>query len=202
LSTIRLTLPDGSVREVPSGTTGLELARQIGPGLAKAALAIRVGDQIRDLNRPISDDATVSILTDRDPDALELLRHSAAHALATAVREVFPQAGIGFGPPIEDGFYYDFDVPRPFTPEDLEKIEGVMREEASLLDGAAVAIVPSDEPALVSESVRRADSAAMVAPSAAALAAAVAAAGAARSLSPIFITVIGIPRAPAIKPPT
>ena len=131
MSAIRLTLPDASVREVPSGTTGLELARQIGPGLAKAALAIRVNGQVRDLNRPIEEDATVAILTDRDPDALELLRHSAAHALATAVREVFPQAGIGFGPPIEDGFYYDFDVPRPFTPEDLEKIEGVMREVAA-----------------------------------------------------------------------
>ena len=130
MSVIRLTLPDRSVREVPSGTTGLELARQIGPGLAKAALAIRVNGQVRDLSRPIEEDATVAILTDRDPDALELLRHSAAHALATAVREVFPQAGIGFGPAIEDGFYYDFDVPRPFTPEDLERIEGVMREVA------------------------------------------------------------------------
>ncbi|HEV8197033.1 MAG TPA: threonine--tRNA ligase [Gemmatimonadales bacterium] len=126
--TVRLTLPDGSVRELARGTTGLELARQIGPGLAKAALAIRVNGQIRDLNRPIEEDATVAILTDRDPDALELLRHSAAHVLATAVREVFPSAGIGFGPPIEDGFYYDFDVPRPFTPEDLERIEAVMRE--------------------------------------------------------------------------
>jgi threonyl-tRNA synthetase len=123
-----MTLPDGSVRELARGTTGLELARQIGPGLAKAALAIRVNGQIRDLNRPIEEDATVAILTDRDPDALELLRHSAAHVLATAVREVFPSAGIGFGPPIEDGFYYDFDVPRPFTPEDLERIESVMRE--------------------------------------------------------------------------
>ncbi len=128
MSDLRLTLPDGRVREVPAGTTGMELARQIGPGLAKAALAIRVNGQIRDLNRPIEADATVSILTDRDPDALELLRHSAAHVLATAVREVFPQAGIGFGPPIEDGFYYDFDVPRPFTPEDLEQIEAVMRQ--------------------------------------------------------------------------
>lgn len=131
MSTIRLTLPDGTVREVPSGTTGQELAALIGPGLARAALAIRVNDQIRDLARPIEEDATVSILTDRDPAALDLLRHSAAHVMATAVREIFPQAGIGFGPSIEDGFYYDFDVPRPFTPEDLEKIEGVMREVAA-----------------------------------------------------------------------
>jgi threonyl-tRNA synthetase len=131
MSAIRVTLPDGSVREVPAETTGLELARQIGPGLARAALAIRVNGQIRDLSRPLGEDATVAILTERDPEALELLRHSAAHALATAVREIFPGAGIGFGPPIEDGFYYDFEVPRPFTPEDLEKIEGVMREVAA-----------------------------------------------------------------------
>ena len=131
MSDVRITLPDGSIREVPAETTGLELARQIGPGLARAALAIRVNGQIRDLSRPLGEDATVAILTDRDPDAVEILRHSAAHVLATAVREVFPGAGIGFGPPIEDGFYYDFEVPRPFTPEDLEKIEGVMREVAA-----------------------------------------------------------------------
>ena len=130
MSLIRLTLPDGSVREVPSGTTGRELAESIGPGLAKAALAIRIDGQIRDLSRPIDADAKVSILTDRDPDALEVLRHSSAHILATAVREIFPGAGIGFGPPIEDGFYYDFDVPRPFTPEDLEQIEKQMGEVA------------------------------------------------------------------------
>jgi threonyl-tRNA synthetase len=130
VSLIRVTLPDGTVRELPAETTGLELARQIGPGLARAALAIRVNGQLRDLGRPIGEDATVAIVTDRDADALELLRHSAAHVLATAVREVFPGAGIGFGPAIEDGFYYDFEVPRPFTPEDLEKIESVMREVA------------------------------------------------------------------------
>jgi threonyl-tRNA synthetase len=124
---LRITLPDGSVREVPAGTSGLELARAIGPGLARAALAIRVNGQVRDLARPLEQDATVAILTERDPEALEVLRHSAAHVLATAVREIFPQAGIGFGPPIEDGFYYDFEVPRPFTPEDLEQIEAVMR---------------------------------------------------------------------------
>jgi len=130
VSPVRLTLPDGSVREVPSGTTGRELAESIGPGLAKAALAIRVDGQIRDLSRPIEADAKVAILTEKDPDALEVLRHSSAHILATAVRELFPGAGIGFGPPIEDGFYYDFDVPRPFTPEDLERIERQMGEVA------------------------------------------------------------------------
>lgn len=130
MSTIQLTLPDGSVRELPWGSTGLDLARAIGPGLAKAALAIRIDGQIRDLNRPIEQNARVSILTDRDPDALDMLRHSAAHVLATAVRKIFPTAGIGFGPSIEDGFYYDFEVPRPFTPDDLETIEAAMREVA------------------------------------------------------------------------
>ncbi|MFZ5624747.1 MAG: threonine--tRNA ligase, partial [Gemmatimonadota bacterium] len=128
VTSIRLTLPDGSVREVPRGMTGAELAASIGPGLAKAAIAIKVNGQIRDLSRPIEEDATVAILTERDPEALEVLRHSAAHVLATAVREIFPDAGIGFGPPIEDGFYYDFDVPRPFTPEDLAQIEARMAE--------------------------------------------------------------------------
>ena len=123
MSPIRLTLPDQSVREVPSGITGRQLAESIGPGLAKAALAVRVNGKIWDLSRPIEEDSTVAILTDKEPDALEVLRHSSAHILATAVREIFPGAGIGFGPPIEDGFYYDFEVPRPFTPEDLEQIE-------------------------------------------------------------------------------
>ncbi|HEV8599961.1 MAG TPA: threonine--tRNA ligase [Gemmatimonadales bacterium] len=130
MSTLHLTLPDGSIKEVPRGTSGLELARQIGPGLARAALAIRVNGQVRDLARPLEEDAAVSILTERDEAALEVLRHSAAHVLATAVRELFPRAGIGFGPPIEDGFYYDFEVPRPFTPEDLEQIEAGMRKVA------------------------------------------------------------------------
>ncbi|MEO8138844.1 MAG: threonine--tRNA ligase [Gemmatimonadota bacterium] len=128
MSTVRLTLPDGSVREVESGTTAREVAQSIGAGLARAALAARVNGQIRDLNRPITEDATFAVLTDKDPDALEVLRHSAAHILATAVRELFPTAGIGFGPPIEDGFYYDFEVGRPFTPEDLELIEKRMAE--------------------------------------------------------------------------
>jgi len=114
------------VREVPAGTTGRQLAESIGPGLAKAALAVRVDGQVWDLSRPIECDATVAILTDKNPEALEVLRHSSAHILATAVRELFPGAGIGFGPPIEDGFYYDFDVLRPFTPEDLERIEQQM----------------------------------------------------------------------------
>ncbi len=125
---VRLTLPDGSVREVPRGTSARAVAEGIGAGLARAAVAAKVDGRVWDLDRPIDRDASLAILTDRDPEALEVLRHSAAHVLATAVRDLFPGAGIGFGPPIEDGFYYDFEVPRPFTPEDLERIEAKMGE--------------------------------------------------------------------------
>jgi threonyl-tRNA synthetase len=127
---IKVTLPDGSVREVAAGTTPRQVAESIGPGLARAALAARVDGSVRDLDRPLDADAQLALLTDRDPEALEVLRHSSAHILATAVRELFPGAGIGFGPPIEDGFYYDFQVDRPFTPEDLERIEQKMAEVA------------------------------------------------------------------------
>jgi threonyl-tRNA synthetase len=130
VGTIRVTLPDGSIRELNRGSTARQVAESIGPGLARAAVAAWVNDAVWDLDRPIEDDARVAILTDRDADALEVLRHSSAHILATAVRELFPGAGIGFGPPIEDGFYYDFDVPRPFTPEDLEAIERQMADVA------------------------------------------------------------------------
>jgi threonyl-tRNA synthetase len=125
---IRVTLPDGSERRVPAGSTGADLAKAIGPGLAKAALAVRVNGNVWDLARPLPDGAKVTILTDKDPQALEVLRHSSAHVLATAVRQLFPHAKIGFGPAIEDGFYYDFEVERPFGPEDLEAIEKKMTE--------------------------------------------------------------------------
>ncbi len=127
---VRVTLPDGSQREVPAGTAPRQVAEGIGPGLARAALVARVNGAIWDLDRPLEADASLAILTDRDADALEVLRHSSAHILATAVRELFPGAGIGFGPPIEDGFYYDFQVDRPFTPEDLARIEAKMAEVA------------------------------------------------------------------------
>jgi threonyl-tRNA synthetase len=127
---IKVTLPDGSVREVAAGTTPRQVAESIGAGLARAALAARVDGSVRDLDRPLEADAQLALLTDRDPESLEVLRHSSAHILATAVRELFPGAGIGFGPPIEDGFYYDFQVDRPFTPEDLERIEQKMAEVA------------------------------------------------------------------------
>ena len=126
--TVRITLPDGSVKEMPNGATASAVAEDISAGLARVALAAKVNGDLWDLDRPIVDDATVEILTDKSPEALEALRHSTAHVLATAVRELFPEAKIGFGPSIEDGFYYDFEVPTPFTPDDLEKIEKKMRE--------------------------------------------------------------------------
>ena len=128
MKTVRVTLPDGSQREMPAGSTARQVAESIGPGLARAALAAKVDGQVWDLDRPLQSDASLAILTERDPETLELLRHSSAHILATAVRELFPRAGIGFGPPIEDGFYYDFEVDRPFTPEDLERLEARMAE--------------------------------------------------------------------------
>ena len=144
-SSVRITLPDGSVRVVPAGTAARGIAEQIGPRLAKDAVAAKVNGDIWDLSRPVNQDATVEILTPRSPEALAVLRHSAAHTLATAVRQLFPEAGIGFGPAIAEGFYYDFDVPRPFTPEDLAQIEERMRE-----------VVKADHP-FVREEVSRED---------------------------------------------
>ena len=128
---ITLTLPDGKQLELPDGGTALDAAALIGPRLAQAALAARVDGQVVDLHRPLDRDARIEILTEKSPDSLEVLRHSAAHMLATAVRQVRPDAKIGFGPPIENGFYYDFEVATPFTPDELEKIEAAMRAVAT-----------------------------------------------------------------------
>ena len=125
---MQVRLPDGSSVETPLGSSAADIAAGIGPGLARAALAAVVDDEVVDLARPVSAGAEVRILTSRDADALPVLRHSAAHVLATAVRELHPTAGIGFGPAIDDGFYYDFEVDEPFTPEDLEAFEARMRD--------------------------------------------------------------------------
>src|SRR5882757_97841 len=103
-SEIRVTLPDGSEKRVPAGSTGADLAKAIGPGLAKAALAAQVNGDVWDLSRPLPDGAKVSIHKDKDPQALELLRHASANGVATAVRQLFPHAQVGFGPPIEGVF--------------------------------------------------------------------------------------------------
>ena len=127
---INVTLPDGTVLQVPPDSSIGDVAAAIGPGLAKAAVAGQIDGETVDLGARLSGDAAVRILTERDEDALAVLRHSAAHVLATAVRELRPGAGIGFGPAIDDGFYYDFDVPEPFTPADLETFEAKMADVA------------------------------------------------------------------------
>ncbi|HTG38103.1 threonine--tRNA ligase [Sphingomonas sp.] len=125
----RITLPDGSVREVAPGTTPGDVAAAIGPGLAKAAMAARVDGEVRDLSRPFEGDAQLALITARDEgDALELARHDYAHVMAEAVQKLFPGTQITFGPATEDGFYYDFaPAERPFTEDDLPAIEAEMR---------------------------------------------------------------------------
>jgi len=123
-----ITLPDGSVRRFDGPVTGTEIAQAIGPGLAKAALAMQVDGKIRDLATRLDHDASVRFITRKDPEALELIRHDAAHVLAEAVQELFPGTQVTIGPAIENGFYYDFARNEPFTPEDFPKIEAKMRE--------------------------------------------------------------------------
>src|ERR1700674_2517283 len=125
---IHIKLPDGSVKEVPAGTTALDIAKSISPRLADAALAAKTNGNLIDLTRPLEKDTDLRILTDRDPEALEVYRHSSAHLLAAAVLELFPETKLGHGPATETGFFYDFYRPTPFTPEDLEKIEKKMQE--------------------------------------------------------------------------
>jgi threonyl-tRNA synthetase len=126
----RISLPDGSVREFPAPPTVAEVAAAIGPGLAKAALAGRVDGTLVDTSYRIEHDAQLAIVTDRDPDGLEVIRHSTAHLLAYAVKELFPDAQVTIGPVIDNGFYYDFSYRRPFTPDDLAAIEARMTELA------------------------------------------------------------------------
>jgi threonyl-tRNA synthetase len=131
MSEISVTLPDGSSRRVPAGTTPADIAGQISPRLAQAALAAVVDDHLVDLSYPIRSDARVRIVTPTSPEALPLYRHSTAHLMAAAVTSLFPGAQCGIGPAIEDGFFYDFVVDRPFVPEDLAAIEGRMAELAA-----------------------------------------------------------------------
>ncbi len=129
--TIQITLPDGATREVPRGTTAAQIARQISPRLAKEALVARANGELVDLARPLEQDAKISILTAKDPDAVQVFRHSAAHLLAAAVLELYPNVKLGIGPPIENGFFYEFVREEPFTQDDLEKIEAKMHELAA-----------------------------------------------------------------------
>ncbi len=127
---VTLVLPDGATRTVPAGTLPSEVVRSIGERLLMAAVAVSVDGKIQDLMTPLRSGGAFRVLTEKDPEAIDVLRHSAAHVLATAVRRLRPDAKIGFGPAIDDGFYYDFEVAHPFTPEDLEKFEAEMRKVA------------------------------------------------------------------------
>jgi threonyl-tRNA synthetase len=125
---VTLTLPDGSRREFPGPVTGAELAAAIGPGLARAAVAVKIDGRPRDLSALIDHDAAVAIITREMPEGVEILRHDAAHVMAEAVKELYPETQVTFGPATETGFYYDFARATPFTPEDLARIEERMRD--------------------------------------------------------------------------
>ncbi|NCZ59704.1 MAG: TGS domain-containing protein, partial [Betaproteobacteria bacterium] len=128
---IQVCLPDGSKRQFSQPITVAEFAQSIGPGLAKAALAGKVDGELVDTSFLLDHDASVAIVTAKDPEGLELIRHSTAHLLAYAVKALYPEAQVTIGPVIEHGFYYDFSYDRPFTPEDLNAIEARMHELAA-----------------------------------------------------------------------
>ena len=142
---IHITLPDGSQREFPGAVTVAEVAASIGSGLAKAALAGKIGDKVVDTSYQITADSPLSIVTAKDPDGLEVIRHSTAHLLAYAVKELFPDAQVTIGPVIENGFFYDFAYKRPFTPEDLVAIEKRMGELAAKDEPVVRRVLPRDE---------------------------------------------------------
>src|SRR5260370_14976069 len=123
-----VTLPDGKRLEFAGPVSGADIAAAIGPGLAKAAIAVRIDGRPRDLTTMVDRDASVAIITREMPEGLEILRHDAAHVMAEAVKELYPDTQVTFGPATETGFYYDFARAEPFTPEDLERIETRMRE--------------------------------------------------------------------------
>ena len=142
---LNITLPDGSRREYPQPVTVAEVAASIGPGLAKAALAGKVDGRLVDTSFRIEADAALAIVTEKDADGLEIIRHSTAHLLAYAVKELFPEAQVTIGPVVENGFYYDFAYKRPFTPEDLAAIEKRMGELAAKNEPVVRRVLPRDE---------------------------------------------------------
>jgi threonyl-tRNA synthetase len=131
MDTIQITLPDGATRQVARGTTAAQIASQISPRLAKEALVARADSELVDLSQPLERDVKLSILTAKEPDAVQVFRHSAAHLMAAAVLELYPNVKLGVGPPTDSGFFYEFLSPEPFTPQDLETIEAKMRELAA-----------------------------------------------------------------------
>jgi threonyl-tRNA synthetase len=142
---IQITLPDGSKRDFPGPVTVAEVAASIGSGLAKAALAGKINGKVVDTSYQITSDSPLSIVTAKDADGLEVIRHSTAHLLAYAVKELFPDAQVTIGPVIENGFYYDFSYKRPFTPEDLEAIEKRMTQLAAKDEPVTRRVLPRDE---------------------------------------------------------
>src|SRR5215207_3698599 len=134
---MQIELPDGTRKDLDDGATGADLAAAIGPGLARAALAVKVGGEVRDLARPLGDGDRVEILTDRSPESLELIRHDTAHVLAAAVLDLYPGTRISIGPPIEDGFYYDFEFPAGVTVSEHDRpaLEDRMREHIKAKEG-------------------------------------------------------------------
>jgi threonyl-tRNA synthetase len=142
---IAITLPDGSKREFPQPVTVADVAAAIGPGLAKSALAGKVDGKVVDLSHRLDGDAQLAIVTDKSPEGLEVLRHSTAHLLAYAVKELFPEAQVTIGPVIENGFFYDFSYKRPFTPEDLAAIEARMTQLARRDEPVQRRVLPRDE---------------------------------------------------------
>ena len=142
---LKISLPDGSQREFSHPVTVADVAADIGPGLAKAALAGRVDGKLVDTSYRIERDAELAIVTPRDEEGVEIIRHSTAHLLAHAVKQLFPEAQVTIGPVIEDGFYYDFATPKPFTPEDLEAIEQRMAELVAADHAVAREVMPRDE---------------------------------------------------------
>ncbi|MBU6225809.1 MAG: TGS domain-containing protein, partial [Burkholderiales bacterium] len=142
---VQITLPDGSQREFPGPVTVAEVAMSIGAGLAKAALAGKVNGKVVDTSTTIDRDAQLAIITGKDADGLEVIRHSTAHLLAYAVKELFPEAQVTIGPVIENGFYYDFSFSRSFTPEDLIAIEKRMSELANKDEPVLRRVLPRDD---------------------------------------------------------
>src|SRR5437870_10229968 len=142
---INVRLPDGSNRPFERPVSVAQVAASIGPGLAKAALAAKVDGKLVDTSYVIDRDAAMAIVTDKDPEGLEVLRHSTAHLLAYAVKELYPDAQVTIGPVIEDGFYYDFSYKRPFTPEDLAAIENKMAELARKDEPVVRTLMPRDK---------------------------------------------------------
>ncbi|MCA0254905.1 MAG: TGS domain-containing protein, partial [Proteobacteria bacterium] len=125
---INLTFPDGSVKQFTSGITGADIAASISKSLSKIAMVVEVDKQLKDLSFPIKHDCSIRILTENDPEVLEVIRHDAAHIIAQAVKELFPGVQVTIGPAIKDGFYYDFAKDTPFTTDDLEQIEAKMHQ--------------------------------------------------------------------------